>query len=84
MCPSIEDDVTAAHLSIGDPIIGFFRTAKESGEINTEAIAETLFQMLQALVLYFLREETDSSTAVAKTELSTKTLVEGLHYRNKE
>ena len=42
MYPSIEDHVAGAHLSIGDPIIGFFRTAKESGEIKSEATAETL------------------------------------------
>ncbi|HUX13794.1 MAG TPA: hypothetical protein VMW87_12255 [Spirochaetia bacterium] len=35
--------------------------------------------MLQAFVLYFLREETDSTSAVAKIAESIRILVEGLH-----
>lgn len=76
--PSVEERVTEAHLSLGAPLVAFFRRHQDSGALRTTADPETIFQMLQALVLYFLREEDEGATAVSKIQASMMTLFHGL------
>jgi AcrR family transcriptional regulator len=76
--PQIEERIAEAYDSLGAPIIAFFRKNQASGRIKNTAAPETIFQMLQAFVLHFLREEKDSGVAVEKIHQSMQVLFEGL------
>ncbi|WP_455381294.1 TetR/AcrR family transcriptional regulator [Salinispira pacifica] len=77
--PAIEAEVAEAHATLGMPVIRFLRTSIDAGELVTPADPETIFQMLQAFVLYFLREENDGARAVSKIGLSIRTLFNGVY-----
>lgn len=82
--PAIEEEIVRLRLSLGDPVIAFLRESQASGEISSTPEPGTIFQMFQAFVLYFITEEKESMTAVAKIRQSMKALFEGLYPRQME
>ncbi len=76
--PIVEEQAAAQHRALGAPLIAFFRRHQAAGVLRPSPEPETVFQMLQALVLHFLREEEDSSVAVRKIRESMRIVFYGL------
>nr|WP_255711527.1 TetR/AcrR family transcriptional regulator [Pelosinus baikalensis] len=76
--PAIEEQIICHRRELTQYIYQFIQKGKDAGKLHSEVDPETLIQTLQAVLLYFIKQEPDAVSFQQKLKISFGYILKGI------